>query len=553
MPTVETKLSRIKNLIKGKLSVQELEKVLFDMGMELENLTEDDLKVEITAERIDLITPEGLARAINCYQGFVKNYQDVKVKKGDYIHNVNPSVKKYRAFTRSFVVKGLKFSDEDIKSLMWTQEKLHDTYGRKRKKVAVGVYDLNKIRFPVNYCAKKPNDINFVPLGMKISLSGNQILSKHPAGRDYAHLIEKDDKYPVQEDNSGQILSMPPIINSDSLGRIDTKTKDIFVECTGSDEGVLDTTMDILSTMFYDWGGQIYSVTIKDGNKKSICPNLQNKKRSVSVKFINEWIGLDLKPLDVKKLLPKMEYDVLSVKGDQITFNIPSVRADIWHDVDIADDLARAYGYNNIKPTLPNVSTVGEMLLINILKEDLCNLLANLGLIEVKTFALTSSRDQYENMNIHEEKHISLGKNTNDKNVNMIRSWLTPELMKALVANRNKEYPQNIFEADIVVLPDETADVRSKNVNKLSCVLCGEKENFTKIKGILDILIGYLGLEYSLHETNHNSFISGRVGKIIINKKEVGIIGEIHPQVLVNLGLELPVSSLELNLEEIFK
>src|SRR3989344_1606088 len=158
------------------------------------------------------------------------------------------------------------------------------------------------------------------------------------------------------------------------------------------------------------------------------------------------------------------------------------------------------------------------MLLINILKEDLCNLLANLGLIEVKTFALTSSKDQYENMNIHEEKHISLGKNTNDKNVNMVRSWLTPELMKALVANRNKEYPQNIFEADIVVLPDETADVKSKDVNKLSCVLCGEKENFTKIKGILDILIGYLGLEYSLHETNDNSFISGRVGKNITNR-----------------------------------
>jgi len=553
MTIVDTKLSKLHKLIKKKISIKELEECLSNMGMELASVDNDDIKIEITAERTDLITPEGLARAINAYCGFITKYQKVKVNKTNYIHYVNQTVKKYRPFTRSFIVKDIKFSDEDIKALMWIQEKLHETYGRKRKKMALGVYDLNQITFPLTYTMMKPDECKFVPLGMDKELTGRQILQKHPTGRDYAHLIDKDDKYPIQMDKNKQILSMPPIINSDSLGRITEKTKNIFIECTGPDSDTLDATMNILATMFYDWGGKVYSMNIKDGSKTFICPNFKPRKKTISVKFTNQLIGINVKPQEAKKYLQKMGYDIVSVVGDKITVEIPTVRTDIWHDIDITDDIARGYGYDRIVPTVPNISTIASMLPINILKEDLCEFLATLGLIEVRTFALTNKNDQYEKMCIRPSPHIDLGQDTKDKNINMVRSWLLPECIKALVANRNKEYPQNIFEAGIVVVPDEKADVKARNVEKLAVLFCEEKADFTKIKQVLDNITNFLDLKYEIKETRNNSFVPGRVGIIYINKKEIGYIGEIHPQVLENWGIQIPIAALEINLSELIK
>lgn len=551
MVVVDTSFQHLQHLLKKKISLPEMEEVLADMGMELESVEGDDIKIEITAERIDLITSEGLARAINCYNGSTPEYEEIQTQKSDYVHLVNPSVKNIRPFTRSFVVKDLTFTDELIKLLMHIQEKIHDTYGRKRKKVAIGVYDLSLISFPITYLAKNPDEVKFIALGMEMKLSGRKILQKHPIGRNYAHLLEGQEKFPFQIDAQEKVLSMPPIINSDKLGKINPETKNIFVECTGSSADALDNTMNILATMFFDWGGKIHQVEIKEGKESFFCPNLQPMKNKVSTQLIKNLIGIELNAKEVANLLRKMGYNIMEVKKDEVFVSIPSVRTDIWHPVDIADDAARGYGYNNIKPTLPNISTIGKMLPLNILIEDLANFLSSLGLLELYTFALTNDHDQYTKMNLAPQPHISLGKNTQDKNLSMIRSWLLPEMIKALVANRNKEYPQNVFESGIVVLPDKTADVKARNVHKLTAVVCEEKADFTKIKQILDAVMDFLDQEYQTIETEHDSFIKGRVAKVILDGKEIGIIGELHPQVLDNWDLKVPVATFEIDVEKL--
>ncbi len=568
MVIVDASFERLNGLLKKEISLEELEETLANMGLELDETDGDEIKIEITAERVDLISPEGLARAIDSYRGLVKGYKEIVVNKSDYVHEVESSVKEVRPYTRSFVVKNVELTDENIKSLMWIQEKIHDTYGRKRKKVSIGVYDFNKIKFPVKYCAKKPKEIKFIPLEMDKELNGKEILELHPKGKNYAHLLERFDKYPLQIDSSGQVLSLPPIINSNNLGKVDTETTNLFVECTGPDEESLDSTMNILATMFYDWKGEIYSVIIKSKDKETLCPSLKERKKEISTKFVNKFIGIKLKKEEVVKLLPKMGYNIVeknhkqdkdnkqnkeNKSGDKIIVSIPSVRTDIWHQVDIADDIARAYGYNNIKPTLPNISTIGKMLPENILIENLCNFLVGLDLIEVKTFALTNHDDQYVKMNVEESEHIKLGKNTQDKDLSMVRSWLIPEAIKSLVANRSKEFPQKIFEAGIVVIPDSKIDVKARNVNKLVCLLSEDKVDFTKIKQVLDSTISFLDLKYSVKEAAHNSFIPGRFGNIVIDNEEIGIIGEISPQVLDNWDLKMPLAVFEINLSKIIK
>ena len=555
MTIVEGSLTKFKKLLKKRMSNQEIEETLADIGMELKSIEKDEIRIEITADRVDLITINGLARAVNCYKGFVKEYTEIKVNKSDYELLVDSSIKKYpnSANCRSFVIKNIKLSDADIIELMHVQEKIHDTYGRKRKKLSMGFYDLDKIKFPVTYSAKKPGEVKFIPLGMINELSGSDILKQHPTGKEYAHLLMGNDRYPFHIDASGQVLSMPPIINSNNLGKLDTKTKNIFMETTGLDADVLDNVVVIMATMFYDLGGQIYEVKIKDGKQVFVSPNIKTRKRIISTEFVNKLIGINLKSSELKDLLLKMEYNVISVKNDKVSFEVPACRVDIWHDVDIADDIARAYSYNNIIPRLPNISTISAMLPINTLKEDISNYLASLGLVEVRTFALTSEEDQYRKMNISLKDHISLGKNTADKSINMVREWLLPETIKALIANRNKSYPQNVFEVGEVVVPDKKEQSKARNVNKLVCLNCGEKAYYTSMKQILDSLFEFLNLTYDLEECKHGSFIEGRVGRIFVNKKEVGVVGEIHPQVLVNIGLNYAVSALEINLSSLLE
>ena len=550
MVIVDTTFSEMQELIKDNITIEELDQILADMGMELDDVNEDEIKIEITAERTDLITPAGLARAINCYQG-KETYQEITTKPSDYIHKVDPSVKKVRPFTRSFVVKNLTLYEESIKALMTVQEKIHDTFGRKRKKVSIGVYDLDKITFPIHYKALKPEEIKFIPLEMTQELNGKQILEQHEKGKAYANLLAGQTHYPLQIDDAGKVLSMPPIINSDDLGRVGIYTKNLLVESTGPDAEALDNIMNILAVMFNDMQGEIFQVTIKDGKEKIICPNTKQIEREVSIEYVNDWIGLNVNKDSIKEYLQKMEYTVKSIAADKVIVSIPSVRTDIWHQVDIADDIARGFGYNNIEPTLPNISTIGKMLPENILNEDLASFLVSLKLTEVKTFALTNHTDQFENMSIKELPHVKLGSNTTDKNLSMVRTWLIPEVLKTLVANRNREYPQNIFEIGTVVVPDETKDVKARNKNKLVCLLCNDKTDFTKAKQILDAVMHFLGIEYHVRESKHGSFIVGRVGEVIVGEETIGIIGELSPKVLSNWDLMMPTVGFEIDLEKI--
>jgi phenylalanyl-tRNA synthetase beta chain len=552
MVIVDTKFSEMQELIQGDLTIEKLEQVLADMGMELDDVNGDEIKIEITAERVDLITPAGLARAINCYHGKTK-YQEITTEPSDYIHKVDPSVKKVRPFTRSFVVKNLRLDEDDIKALMTVQEKIHDTFGRKRKKVSIGVYDLDKLTFPIHYKAMKPQDIRFKPLEMTQELNGKEILEQHEKGKTYAHLLEGEPLYPIQIDSANKILSMPPIINSDDLGKINTNTKNILVESTGPDAESLDNIMNILAVMFSDMQGEIHTVTVEDHNEKFICPSTKQTQKEISIKYVNKWIGLDVNAKTITEYLNKMEYNVQNITGDNITVSIPSVRCDIWHQVDIADDIARGFGYNNIKPTVPNISTIGAMLPENILYEDIANFLVNFGLMEVKTFALTNHTSQYEDMNIKEQPHIKLGKNTTDKTLSMVRSWLIPEILKTLVANRNKEYPQKVFEIGTVVIPDQTKDVKARNEARLACLLCDDKTDFTKAKQILDAVMRFIGIKYYVRESKHPSFITGRIGEIIVDDDTIGIIGEINPEVLVKWDLMMPTVGFEIDLEKINK
>jgi len=534
---LESEIGEINEKMQDKISM---------FGTPIEQVTDTEVSIEVFPNRPDLLSMQGFTRAIKTFFKKIKipTYQ-VNTPEKDYKVIIDKSVKKVRPFTACAIIKNLNFDDDKIKEIIDIQEKLHASYGRNRKKLAIGIYPLETIKLPIKYLAKKPKDIKFIPLEMNKEITGRQILSQHPAGREYAHILKDAEVFPIFQDANNEILSMPPIINSHKTGKITEKTKEIFIECSGFNKEYLQKTLNIIVTAFSDIGGQIYQMEIQD-KRKELSPNLELEKMLFKTENINKTLGLNLSEKEIINLLAKM--GIGYEKGSAL---IPAYRTDILHEIDLAEEVAIAYGYDKFEPEIPDISTIGQENSTEILKRKISEILIGLNLLEISTYHLSTKEKQFKNINIKEFKPDMIEVLDSKTENNILRTSLLANSINILSENSDAEYPQKIFELGKVFSNNPESETQIKETEKLCICLCDEKANFTEIKQILDYLTRMFEISYEIKETENPTFIQGRVGEIIINNKSVGIIGEISPTVLKNNKIKMPVASLEININKL--
>lgn len=553
MPTITLNKKVFEQLVGKELPLQELKDRISMLGTDLEKIENEEIHVEIFPNRPDLLSEQGFARAFSSFIGIKTGLKEYNVQESGQKVVIEKSVQGIRPYTVCAIVKGLQFNEEKIREVIQIQEKLHVTYGRNRKKVAIGVYPLEKISFPVRYKADSPDKIVFQPLETEKEMNGLQILSQHKTGQEYGYLLEGLEKFPFFIDAKDNILSMPPIINSHLTGRITEETKDVFIECSGHEFEVLSKCLNMIVTSLEEMGGEIYSVKLEyenghDENEKKkenekVTPNLIPARMKLDFDYVNKILGLELKKEEAVKLLSKMGY------GFDEEVLIPPYRADILHQIDLVEDIAIAYGYENFEEKIPNVATIGEENSFEKFSNKVREILAGLKLLEVKNYHLVAE-DLMQKMK--DDKKLIYLKNSLGEH-NRLRNSLLPSLIKTLQENQHNEYPQNIFEIGKAFIKYEKEDTGVKEINNLGISLCHEKTDFTEVRQILEALLSSLGVKGKVKEVNNTSFIMGRVGEVIVNDKKIGLIGEIHPEVLNNWDLTMPVVGLELNLDDLFE
>ena len=544
MPTITLNKEVFEKLVGKKLPIEKLKDRISMLGTDLESIKGNEINVEIFPNRPDLLSEQGLARALSSFIGVKTGFRKYKVEKSGYSVTVKGLPKEW-PYAVAAIVKGLKFNDEKIREIIQVQEKLGITMLRNRNKGGIGIYPLDKITPPITFTADNPDKIKFVPLEHYKEITGRQILSQHPTGRTYAHICQDWGKFPFFKDSKGVIMSMPPIINSHTVGKITEDTKDLFVEATGTDLKTLKAALNIIVTTMADMGGKIYSFEMKyEGGKKFTTPDLNPTPMKFDIGYINKRLGLELKEADVKKLLERMGYGY--EKGTSL---VPAYRADVMHPSDLAEDICIAYGYENLKSEIPKVATLAEENPFSVFKERIANILVGLGILEVKTYHLTSKANQTTKMNSKSEV-IELA-NPTSKEFDVLRTWLIPSMIEVLGSNLHNEYPQNIFDIGTIFKKGKT-DTGVKEADRLAVALCDEKSDFTSIKQALDYLMKMIDVKYEVRECECNSFIPGRVGRVSVNGKDVAYIGEIAPEVLANWEINMPVASFELNLTDLF-
>lgn len=559
MPTIEVDYADFEKMlgIKFHKDLERLNSILAFVKGEVKLFDEEEgvISVEIKdANRPDIWNIEGLTRALRGFLGVEQGLRQYTIRRSLAEVYVDPRLKGIRPYIGCSIVKNVELTDTIICELMHLQEKLDQSYGRNRQRTSIGLYDFSLIASPLHYTVAKPAEISFVPLGFEEELSLKEILKRHPKGIEYGHIVNKHSIYPILLDSKKKVLSFPPIINSNDLGRVTEKTRHLLVEVTGTMHETVLNTLKIVTLSLIDRGGKAYSATVHYPQEKLevVTPKLERRLMDLEASYVNKILGLRLTVKQIAELLGKAGFGVKRLGKAKVNVQVPCYRIDVMHPIDLVEDIAIAYGYNNIKPLWRNLPTTGcakpEEGLFSVARE----LMVGLGFQEVFTYTLTNPENLFKKMNCRKERIVEIA-NPKVQTLTCIRNWLLPSLMEFLSNNLHVEYPQKIFELGTITLSDQKKETKTRDEERLAAVVVNADAGYSEIKSVLDSFFMNFGLEWQIITAKHPSFIEGRVGTATVNGRNVGVIGEIHPKVLETWKLENPAAAFELNIDKIVK
>lgn len=522
------------------------------------------IRMELLAVRPDMFDPGGLARVLRGYLGVETGRPHYEIAPPAFTVHVDPALSRpesYRPEIACGVVENLNLDEDSLKIVMKLQENLHWAIGRDRKQASIGVYDLDRVIPDIYYTVEDPDRFRFVPLGAPAiddehAITMREILTKHPKGIGYAHLLCGLARFPVLRDRNGRVLSMPPIINSEDT-KVTPATKRFFVDVTGLARRVVERTLNIaVSSMLESIpGSTARAVLIKTQAGERQTPDFTPQEVELDPGNVARILGIEIGPAEIVSALQRMRHDAALERG-RVRVSVPAYRNDIMHPIDLVEDVAIAYGYHHIPPTLVPTYTVGQELPIEALAERARALLCGLGFLEVVTLVLTHP-EQHDTLLGREPSAdvVRIG-NPVSQEQTMVRTSLLPGIISTFQHNLTHPLPQRIFEVGEVTLIDPSAETGARDERRLACGIVAPHTGFEEIKAIAEAILREFGITSpTLRDCRRQPFLAGRAAEAwgTGSGGEACLLwfGEVHPEVLERCGLQNPVVLLEGDLEQL--
>ena len=606
MPVVEVDPDELRELAGYEAkSDAELREDLFALGLEFEGETDDGaFQFEFAPDRLDRLSVEGIARSLRYQYGDARGVYVPSTNDAEWTVEVR-DVPDERPYVTAAVVRGVDMTEGKLESLIQLQEKLHATMGRKRAKGAIGVHDLAMLKGRsaraqrsaderatsedrrssgrsrgqrpredgeergddpgtgeekdgskvVSYTGIEPDGDRFVPLDAETDMTPAEVLTDHPTGDTYADLVADYDSYPAIYDEIG-LFSFPPVINGRRT-EVDEGSRDLLIEMTGTDQWTVDKMLAIVCYALDARGGRIEEVTIDYPDRELVRPALDTRTKTVTHDRIETTLGIDVSGEDVVDLFERSGLDASETDGDGETayeVTIPPYRVDVLHPMDLVDDVGRAYGFNELAPRYPDVSTVGGRHDRSKLERSVRNALVGLGFEDLLNFHMISEDENYERMRVAPGTDVLGGgapvaiEGPYSEAYTMLRTWALPSLAMVLENNTHRQYPQDIAEVGFAAERDPDAASGVAERRTVAAALARTDASYEDAKARLQRLASAFGADLSTPPTEHPSFIDGRAAEVRLDGEPAGVIGELHPAVLVEHDLELPVAAFEFDL-----
>ncbi|MBN1150959.1 phenylalanine--tRNA ligase subunit beta [candidate division WOR-3 bacterium] len=552
MPKVVTEKQSLLSLAEKPISLEKIQELswLAKAEMTISADTEEITLEFADTNRPDLWSPEGLMRLINQYlEGKARDYSYLSdpYDNEKYVI-VEESVQRVRPYIGMFLCKMPPVTEKTLKSLIQTQEKLAENYGKKRKIVSIGLYPASIVDFPIIYKGVKPNEESFTPLGFEEEMTLAEILVKHPKGIEYRDILEARKCVPLMVDKKGEILSFPPIINSRRTGEVKIGDTYLAVEATGNDLSAVRLVLNIFAMNLSDRGGQITRMrSLYPDNQIYTFPTDETEEFYLNIPQVNNLLGSEFGIEKISSNLRKM--GLKSKKGTfdkELIVTVPFYRRDIMHEVDIIEDIAIASDYNDFEPQMPESYTKGGLSPQQERVDTVRQISIGMGFLEYMGNILTSK----ETMKTCAGKHsdpIEIA-NPMTSMFSCLRDFLFPGLLTAESKNSKSLYPHHIFETgEIVRKVFGQEALKTDTVFSIAYLIAGPETNFSDIYSVIDTICEMLSVKLSLLEKDFDFFIPGRSACVYLNGVNSGFLGEVSPKLLDVLGIRMPLVLCEIN------
>jgi len=571
MPVVDVDPDELRRLTgREEKSDAELRDDLFALGLEYEGETDDgEMQLEFAPDRLDRLSVEGIARSLRYQYGEDRGVYLPSTNDPEWTIRVE-DVPTERPYVTGAVVRGLDLDQDALASIIQLQEKLHATMGRKRAKGAIGIHDLAMLKGrsygeeaakSITYTGVAGDGDRFVPLDADEEMTPEQVLVDHPVGETYADIVADYGSYPAIYDDVG-LFSFPPVING-ARTEVDTGTRDLFVEMTGTDQWTIDRMCTIVCYALDARGGRVEDIRIEYDDRELLRPNLSTTGKTVAHDRIERTLGIDLAGEDVVDLFERSGLDADATEAgagtdaDGLAYEvtIPPYRVDVLHPMDLVDDVGRAYGFNDLEPRYPDVSTVGGRHERSRLERAVRGTLTGLGFQDLLNFHMIDDAETHDRMGLSVgEDALGAGEPVRitepySEEYTALRTWALPSVLLVLENNTHRAYPQELAEVGFAAVRDESEPTGVAERRTVAAALARTDASYEDAKAKLAALARAHGVELATPAADHPSFIDGRAAEVVLDGESAGVIGELHPAVLVEHDLELPVVAFEFRLD----
>jgi len=551
---ISVKWNDLFSLIGKKISKKEISKILslFKCRVKEDSITE--VKIEVPIDRLDLFSVEGVSRVIRNYLGR-KVIIDIEQENSDVKVYVSHEAMKIRPCVSCTLIENISLSRDVIKQIQQFQEKVHNTYCRGKRKASIFVHDFDKITPPITFTCKNPDEIKFTPLGEDKVMNAKQILTDTNVGRLHGHLFFALERHPVIVDSKGNVLSIPMLTCSEET-RIDEGTSRIFIEVTGVEEGLVNNIINVTVANMTERGGKIRTTIVSYPHTELITPILRRKVIKMDIDKTRKLLNINLEAKKIVEILERAGYGVKIKDGKDIDVLVPYYRFDVTHVNDVIEDILLVYGFNDVESSMLKSNGVVRENRLTRFIEKIREYMIGLGYQEILNYTLIDEKILHEFLGMDEENSIKVLNVISPKH-NTLRTWLLPGILEFLSENIGKKHPQKVFEIGYVTKFSEKTDTKSISILKIASAISDSKASYEKIAIAVYLMLKKSRIPFNFEPTTHSAFIPGRTARVIIGKgqdrHEIGILGEIHPRILMKFKILNPVVAFELNLQKIFK
>lgn len=279
---------------------------------------------------------------------------------------------------------------------------------------------------------------------------------------------------------------------------------------------------------------------------------------SISLDRANKFLGTEISSDELVKIANGLEFENVKSDGNEFTFRIPTFRVDISREIDLIEELARLYGYDNIPTTLPAVRMKTENTdIIRSVRESLKQVLISSGFYEVINYSF----EDHELLSLFNKTDVIEILNPITTDSSVMRTSLVPSVLKNAVLNLNhQEQDLRLFELGKVYLPQQDS-VLPKEIRKIAATATGtrtpefwgkEEFDFFDFKSILEKGFQILNIwnDVETRDADQIGFLHpGKSAMFAIDDKELGYIGELHPDLCEKLEISKRIYVLEIDLD----